>query len=388
MHQHDGFRSSIRLLSVFGIQIRLHFSVLLIFALIVASLGRGVLPVWHPEWTDATRWSAALAAGVLFFVSLLIHELSHALTARARGISTRAITLFLFGGVAEIEKDADRPADEFFIAIAGPLASLALAVLFFFLTILLAPQAFEASDVVEISVMSLPATVMFWLSAVNFMLALFNMVPGFPLDGGRVFRALLWWRSGDMVHATRQAAKGGSYFGWMLVAWGAWNVFSGDTVGGLWLVFIGWFLHRLAHASAAQIIMQRALRGMDIGSVMRTRFEHIPAETNLDAFIADYLLRSSQVLWPVSRHGRDIGYITSSALLSPPDRHTHGLTVEDCMEPLDLSRCLAPETAAKDAFTMLAERTTPVAVIDGDQVVGIVHQSDLLRWLSLHQLER
>ena len=389
MAESDGAANTLgaqRLTTLAGIDVRLHVSVLLIFALIVWSLGGSVLPGWHPEWTPAMSWGAALAAGLLFFVSLLVHEFSHALTARRRGIETRAITLFLFGGVAEMTGDAQRPQDEFLIAIAGPIASLALALAFALLTAALMGEPMD--DSLDISTLSLPATVTFWLSAVNMMLGLFNLLPGFPLDGGRVFRAALWWWSGDMVGATRQAAKLGSFFGWMLVAWGAWRTLSGDLANGLWLVLIGWFLHRLAQASAAHILMQRALSGFDVSAVMRTRFERIPANLELQQFIEDYMLRSTQVLWPVSDNSatgsNDVGFLTSSALLEHPERRISGLTVRDCMQALDPKRCLAPTTTATEAYERLSTSEAPLPVVDGPRVVGIIHQSDLLRWMAFH----
>ncbi len=367
-----------KLATVFGIDIRLHFSVVFILLLIISSLGTGLLPEWHPEWTALTTWSAATLSGVLFMMSLLAHELSHALTGRSRGIETKGITLFLFGGLAEMGKDADRPQDEFLIAAAGPAASLALAVLFYWLARALSGGALDVAEL-DFSQLAPAATVCLWLSAVNFMLALFNLLPGFPLDGGRVFRALLWWWSGDMVQATRRAARLGSLFGWMLVAWGVLQVLQGDLVGGLWLVFIGWFLHRLAEASATHILMTRKLEGFDVADVMRTRFERVPLETSVRSFVDDYVLRSTQILWPIEDGGRDVGYLTT-------DRLAGGETsLKQMMVPLPGDEVLSPDLDVNAALARLANQVAPLPVVVGTRVVGIVHQADILRWLALHE---
>jgi Zn-dependent protease len=367
--------------AVFGIDIRLHFSVLFILLLIITSLGTGLLPEWHPEWRPLTTWSAAAASGVLFMVSLLAHELSHALTARNRGIETRCITLFLFGGLAEMGRDAQRPQDEFMIAAAGPAASLVLAALFFALARALSAGTLDMAEV-EFARLDPVATVCLWLSAVNFMLGLFNLLPGFPLDGGRVFRALLWWWSGDMVQATRKAAGIGSLLGWMLVAWGVLRVLQGDLIGGLWLVFIGWFLHRLAEASATQILMARKLEGFDVADVMRTRFERVPLNISVREFVDDYVLRSTQILWPVEDGGRDVGYLTTDRLAGGE------ASLEQMMVPLPGDGMLSPDLDVNAALARLSNQVAPLPVVVGSRVVGIVHQADILRWLALHERYR
>ena len=246
----DPVRSGVRLFTLFGIEIRLDFSVIFIFGLIVYSLGAGVFPSWHPEWTGGMVWTTATTAGLLFFASLLAHELSHSLVAGRFGIRVPRITLFLFGGMAEIESEAETPGAEFAIAIAGPLMSLGIAFVCMFIvngalgeTLLAGLIADPEQGMERVSPL---VTVCLWLGSVNLMLAIFNMVPGFPLDGGRVARAVMWRVTGDRMRATRYAATAGRWFGWIIMGIGLWELLAFKALGGLWLILIGWFLSHLA----------------------------------------------------------------------------------------------------------------------------------------------
>jgi Zn-dependent protease len=374
---------------VFGIDIRVHVSIVIIFALITASLGSGVLPQWHPGWTMIEYWGGAIVATFLFFASLLIHELAHCMTAKSRGVGVKSITLFLLGGLAQMEREPPTPKDEFLIAGAGPLASLMLAMAFAVLAALLIPAAAwsdpQAPDSLDMSALTLPATVALWLASVNFMLAVFNMLPGFPLDGGRLFRAAMWWRTGDIVVATKQAAKVGRFIGLAIMALGTIMAVRGNVANGLWLVLIGWFLHRLAEASASHLMMERALAGFDVRGLMRTRFERVPDTLSVQEFVDDYLLRSSQVLWPVSHAGVDVGFLSATDLSSfAADHRVDAVSVRDCMHALTPKTCLSPNEDARRAFRFLADRTSPAPVLDNGHIVGIIHHADILRWLSFH----
>jgi len=382
--------ASARIARVLGIDIRVHISVVVIFTLIVASLAANIFPQWHPEWSDVQNWISALAAGILFFISLLTHEMSHSVVARRCGIEIHAITLFLFGGVAEMKGEPESPKDEFLIAGAGPLASFVLAFTFGMLAsaLIADPQAiFSEQGTLDLSHVSPLATVLVWLASINFMLAVFNLLPGFPMDGGRLFRAALWWRTGDLVRATQMAARVGSGFGWLFIGLGALQVFSGYTINGFWMVLIGWFIRRLALASVASLMLDQALRGFDVRAIMRTRFEQVPTGTSLPRFIEDYLLRSAQQLWPVTSEERDIGYVTLRGF----DLQTTSLdqildTVDQHMQVLDAQHSLSPDVTAKDAFDRLADDPWPLPVVEHGRVIGIIHQADILRWFSFHRI--
>lgn len=382
-------RSGLRLGDLLGIEIRLDWSVLIIFALIVYSLGAGLFPQWHDDWAPATTWLTALAAGVIFFASLLAHELSHSLMARRFGIHVPRITLFLFGGMAEIEAEARNPREEFAIAVVGPLMSLALGVGFSALAAALAggdamSRLAEDPDA-GMAALSPLVTACLWLGSVNVVLAVFNLIPGFPLDGGRVFRAVIWWLTGDAIHATRVAANAGRAVGWLIIAYGVWNVLAWKNLGGLWLVLIGWFLTHMARASYTQLVTERSLRGVRIENVMRTRFDTVPADTAVAMFVEDYLLRSRQHLWPVEEGGRCIGTVSfdDAVAVPPPDRDRR--RVRDIATPLDDQPHLAAQDMAGSALRRLGgPGDEPVVVLTGNRVVGLVRASDILRWSTTH----
>jgi Zn-dependent protease len=386
--------SGFRLVTLFGIEIRLDFSVTFIFALIVYSLGSGLFPDWHPDWSPLTSWSTALLAGLLFFASLLAHELSHSLVARRYGIRVPRITLFLFGGMAEIESEAETPSAEFSIAIAGPIMSLALSFIFSLLAASLVGGAqleslLEDPDAGAAALTPL-ASACVWLSSVNLMLAIFNMIPGFPLDGGRVFRALVWRFTGDRLRATRYAAETGKWFGWLLMAFGLWNLLVLKSSGGLWLILIGWFLSHLAVASYSQTLTTGLLQPLKVSDLMRTHFERVAAATSLEDFAENWLLRSNQVLWPVyDQTGKTLGVISLADVIALDRAARSRLGVVDVMTPLEQLRALRSDDAAVDASVLLAEAgDQPLAVLQGEDVVGLIRGSDVLRWIMLHDESR
>ncbi len=382
-------RSGLRLFSLFGIEIRLDWSVLIIFALIVYSLGAGLFPQWHPGWSAATTWITALAAGVIFFASLLAHEMSHSLMARHYGINVPRITLFLFGGMAEIEAEARTPKEEFAIAVVGPLMSLALGVMFTWIATTAmgrgAAGQLTTDPQAAMSAMSAATTACLWLGSVNIMLAVFNMVPGFPLDGGRVFRAVVWWMTGDPLRATRVASDAGRLVGWLIIVYGFWSIFATRNLGGLWMVLIGWFLTHIARASYTQMITERSLRSVRLGDVMRTRFETVPSDTTLDRFVEDYLLRSSQQLWPVTDGGRFVGTVTFSEVAGMDPRDRGQRRVGDIVTPMDERRTLDAGEMATTALKRLGGAgDDPLLVVRDGKVVGLVRAGDILRWTMMH----
>lgn len=407
-------RSGLRLFSLFGIEVRLDVSVLLIFGLIVYSLGAGLLPGWHPQWSAALTWMTALVAGVVFFASLLAHELSHSLVARRFGIRVPRITLFLFGGMAEMDSEAKTPGAEFAIAIAGPLMSLFLGVLFTTLaTTALDGDTLDrllADPAGAMAGLGPAATACLWLGSVNVMLAVFNMLPGFPLDGGRVFRAVVWRLTGDYLLATRLASTAGRLFGWGLMALGFWNLLALGSPGGLWLILIGWFLSYLAAASYTQQLTLTTLRALKVRDIMRTQFEHVPAGVSIETFVEDYLLRSNQSLWPVLDEGRLVGLISTKDVTRIPVAERREKQVSAVMSPVGggapdsgarvdgggadnggdgggvVGRTIDEDVPATEALgALLARRDEPVAVMRDGRVTGLLGGADILRWVALHQ---
>ena len=288
----------------------LHFSVAVIFLLVAGSFGR-FLTETHADLPGFAIWGFAVLAALLFLASLLLHELSHSVVARARNVAVERITLFLFGGIAQMTEEPRSPQDEFLIAAAGPAMSIVLGVAFSVVAMALLPLDFmtDGGTEVDFSKLSAPATVCLWLSAVNLALAVFNLLPGFPMDGGRLLRAAIWWRTNDYVLATRRAARMGVYLGWGLIGIAFWQLLSGLFVNGLWMMLIGWFITQLARASATQVILRQTLNNFDVNALMRTRFERVAPDVTVHDFVNNYLLRSSQKLWPVGGDGGDRGVV-------------------------------------------------------------------------------
>jgi len=385
----DPVRGGVRLFTLFGIEIRLDFSVIFIFGLIVYSLGKGVFPSWHPEWTGGTVWITATAAGLLFFASLLAHELSHSLVAGRFGIRVPRITLFLFGGMAEIESEAETPGAEFAIAIAGPLMSLGIA----FVCMLIVNGALGETTLAGLIAdpeqgmerVSPVVTVCLWLGSVNLMLAIFNMVPGFPLDGGRVARAVMWRVTGDRMRATRYAATAGRWFGWIIMGIGLWELLAFKALGGLWLILIGWFLSHLATQSYAQAAAQRILEPLRVRDVMRTRFDRVAHDMSVADFIDNCLLKSNQLLWPVMDGKSCIGTVSLNEVMALPAERRPTTQVKQITRALTDSGAIdarMPATNASQALAALQDH--PVPVVSGTQVVGLLRGSDILRWLMLN----
>lgn len=381
---------SVSLFRVLGIEVRLDISVIIIFMLIVVSLASGIFPRWHPDWSTALTWGTALVSGVIFFASLLAHELSHSVVSQHYGIPVPRITLFLFGGAAETSREPDTPREEFMIAIAGPLMSLAIALVCSWLAGWLAgdialDEALAENRVDALAGLSPVATMLFWLGSINLVLAIFNMIPGFPLDGGRVFRAVIWWLTGDLVKATRWATNGGRYFGWLLMALGVMDLLGGGGIGGLWWILIGWFISSLAVLHYKQFSEEKALGHFRVRDLMRTHFEEIRADTPLPDFIDRYLLRSRQVLWPVERHGVILGVVSLADVQALAEHERREKTVRDITRPLASMATLTPQTPGPDAMKALMKAgDEPLPVVDGGKVVGLIQHSDVMKWLSLH----
>jgi len=383
-------RAGMSLGRLFGIQIQLDFSVLIVFALVVYSLGAALFPRWHPTWGAGLTWGTALTAGVLFFASLLAHELSHSVVAKLRGIPVPRITLFVFGGVSELEREPNTPATEFLIAIVGPAMSALLGFAFTWLGAMLAGADFTGNVLKDpeaaMAHLGPGATLFLWLGPINFMLAFFNLIPGFPLDGGRVLRAILWSISGDLRSATLWASNMGRAFAWALMGFGVLQAFGGGFVQGIWLLLIGWFLNNAARNSYTQLLIQQAFDELVVGNLMRTHFEIIDPEVTLEEFVSEFLLRSAQSAWPVVEGDKAIGLITFDDARAISEVERASQTVRDVMSPID--ERLRPDVSGRDALRALAEsERDPLPVMRDEQIVGLLHRGDIARWLALHQLD-
>jgi Zn-dependent protease/CBS domain-containing protein len=361
---------------------------------VTVSLGAGVLPSWHPQWNPAVTWSTAVAAACLFFVSVLVHELSHALVARSRGVQVSRITLFVFGGVAHMSEEPHDWRSEFLIAVVGPVTSLVLGVACIALGSLTSGSVvFDAEEPSRALAMLNPfATLLFWLGPVNVILALFNLVPGFPLDGGRVLRAALWGVTGDLRRATRWAANGGQLVAWLLIVAGlsmalglSVPVFGSGLTSGLWLALIGWFLNNAAVMSYRQVLLRESLDGVPVSKLMMTDIRTIGPETTVQSLVDDYVMSSEQRAFPVTRGGELVGLVCMRDVRKVARSEWQRTTAEDVMTKLVDLAVIAPEAPSAQALKMLGQRdVNQILVLDRGKVIGMVRRRDILRWLMLY----
>lgn len=387
-------QGGVRLFRLAGVSVYLDWSLLIIFVLILASLGLGVFPQWHPDWSTALSVGTAFVAAILFIASVLAHEFSHALVGRARGITVRRITLFVFGGMAHMENEPNDWRGEFWMAIAGPIASLVLGVVFLLLGgVAAGPLSEEFREPADLFAQLDPvATLFYWLGPVNILLGLFNLVPGFPLDGGRVLRAIIWGATGDMHRATRWASRGGQFFAWLLITAGIGMmlglrvpVFGSGFVNGLWLAFIGWFLNTAAVASYRQLLIRETLEDVPVRRLMHGGIVSVPPDAALDEMVERYLFGGDQRAYPVMTDAGTFQGLVTLHDVRTVDRGLWPRTrVSDVMVPAGDVVSVSPGDNASEALMRISSRgVNQLPVIDGGRVVGLVRREDILRWLAL-----
>ncbi|GAA0664716.1 site-2 protease family protein [Streptomyces thermocarboxydovorans] len=359
---------------VAGIRIGVHWSVLVIFGLIAVGLAGGRLPDAHPGRSGWLYAVAGAATAVIFLLSLLAHELSHAIVARRNGVASDEITLWLLGGVARLKSEAPSPAAELRIAGVGPLVSLALGVVFGLLAVLFG-QAYGTGLWVE---------ALAWLAAINVLLALFNALPAAPLDGGRLLRALVWWRTGSRLRATAVATGAGRVLGWMFVIAGIFLVFAGAAVDGLWLMLIGWFMTAMASAEGGQARMRELLGTVPVRRAMTPDPETVPAATTVQQFLSDPAWVYRHSAFPVTdAAGQPLGLISVHRAGKVPVDERHRTSVADVLVPLDDLPTARPEDRLVDLLPAVeASPARRALVLADDRLVGIVTQSDINRVIS------
>ena len=380
-----------------GIEVVIDWSLLIIFALITWSLGAGLFPQWHPHWSPLTSWLTALAAAVLFFTSVLLHELSHSLVGRINGVEVKRITLFVFGGMAQIEHEPGRWPAELWMTIVGPLTSLAIGIVCRLGAAIGAPAGAlgAMSGLMNMQLLAGVGpgrTLLLWLGYVNIVLALFNLVPAFPLDGGRVLRALMWGATHDLRRATRWASALGQAFAWLLIGAGiamalgvSLPYFGTGIANGIWLAFIGWFLNNAAVMSYRQLLTRELLQDVPVGRLMLTRFQTVAADLPLATLIDDYLQRSEQRAFPVMEGDRLIGMICQRDVEHTTPEQRRSMTVRSAMKPLAQVIAVRLEDDAMDVLNLLAQHDlNQVPVVEDGRVLGVVRRADILRWLSMH----
>jgi Zn-dependent protease/CBS domain-containing protein len=370
-------QAQIKLGRIFGIQIGLHYSWLIIAFLVTLSLVAHFYAT-NPQWGAGMIWATAIITALLFFVAIIAHELSHAAVAQTRGLPVRAITLFALGGVAQIEKDAADAKTEFWMGIAGPIASVIIGLVCLALSLALGwrPPTMPQTP--------LPAILM-WLGVINIGLAIFNMIPGFPLDGGRVLRAIVWQVTGDAARATRIAAAVGQFVAFGFIFWGILRFFNGAGFGGLWMALIGWFLLDAARASSAQLEITETLRGLRVGDLMARDCPRVDGRDNLQTLVDDYLLPTGLRCFIVEEKGSVAGIITPQEVKSTPRARWPYTTVDEVMQPLERLHAVRSDTLVTDALeTMGREDVNQLPVFKDGRLAGIISRGDILRTLQTH----
>lgn len=365
-------KAQIKLFKVFGIQIGLHYSWLLIAVLIAFSLV-GQFSATNPQWRPEVVWGLAILTTLCFFASIIIHELSHAAVAKSRGLPVNAITLFALGGVAQIEKEATDARTEFWMGIAGPITSAIIGLICLATAIALG-WSLAPNQQSPLSAM------LGWLGVINIGLAIFNMVPGFPLDGGRVLRAIVWWITGNASRAMRIATTVGQVVAFAFILLGLFRFFNGAGFAGLWLIFIGWFLLDAARSSFAQSEILGHLRGVHVSDVMNRQYSSVEVNTPLQLFVDDYLLRTGNRAFVVTDDGEPVGLVTAHEIKDIDREKWPQLQVRDAMLPIARLHGVRGSANISDVLEVMArEDVNQLPVISNGHLEGIVSRGQILR---------
>jgi Zn-dependent protease len=358
---------------LFGIQFRLHYTWFIVFVLIVVYLSTQYFPEACPDSSHLIHWIIGFISSLLFFASVVAHELAHSFVAKVNGIPVKSITLFIFGGVAQITREATKASTEFIMAAAGPACSLAIGGLFALVWLF-------TQDIVE------PIAAMaFQLALVNGMLAVFNMIPGFPLDGGRVFRSILWRFTGNYSRSTRIATQVGRSVGYLFILGGITYMFLlRDWFGGLWLAFIGWFLENAASASYRQAQWREGLFGITATQVMTSDFPVVSSDVTVSQLIQDYIFTSGHHLFLVVDEGELKGILTLRNIKSVSQQNWHITQVKEIMTPVDKLTVARPDQEALSILEQMAENDiNQVPVVKEGRVIGLITRDNLTRFLRV-----
>lgn len=366
---------AIKLGRVFGIQLRLHYSWFAIFALLTLALV-------SPYWTSGFAWAIGIITSLLFFVSVVAHELAHSLVGRANGIPVTSITLFIFGGMAMMTREASQPKAELKMAAAGPACSAVIGGICFLIWFF------------SPGLPPLVAQMVLWLMVMNLALAVFNLIPGFPLDGGRIFRAAIWRRSGDFRRSTRIATRVGEGVGYFFIGAGialvvlslfGMSPFGLNWFSGVWLAFIGWFLRNAAQNSYRQTEWRETLRRFTAAQVMSTSYPAVPPDITLGRLVEEHVFASGYRVFVVASGGRVEGVLTLDSIKSVSRQDWGTTRVRDIMTPLDKLKAVQPGESALSILEWMNESsTTQVLVVSEGRVIGLITRDNLMSFLRVH----
>ncbi len=359
---------------LWGIDILVHWSWLAIFALLTWSLSQRWFKDQYEDWTVGERWAAAVVAALAFFVSILLHELAHSLVAKREGLPVKSITLFIFGGVSALGGEPETPGQEFRVAIVGPLVSFILAAAFGIIALVAHVGGIGGSP---------PAAIALYMAIINAVLGVFNMLPGYPLDGGRILRAGLWARGRNLLIATRRASFVGSLLAFGLMALGVGSLLLGNPIGGIWFIVIGWFLRNVSEASYKQLLSRTTLEGMKVGDVTNRSFTAAPPDMMLSRVVEDYMLAGNRCV-PVVVAEVLLGLVTMQDLKRVPRDEWETASVYRAMTPREkLHQVDVTEDVSQAMEIMANENVNQLPVIEFGRFIGFVTRADVMRLMQV-----
>ena len=368
-------RASIKLFKIFGIEIRLDYSWFIIFALLIYYFGFSYLPAFLPNLNKGLIAIITVITVLLFFFSILFHEVSHSIVAKKKGIKVSRISLFIFGGMSEIEKEPDQPITELLMSLAGPIASFVIsgvfAIIWFFTR--------------NIPAISIPAG---YLTFINLFLGIFNLLPGYPLDGGRVLRSIIWKVTNNLKKATFIASTSGRIIGFLMIAVGIYFIFTNNFLNGIWLAFIGWFLQSSAYLSYRQLIFDSSIKGFKVKDIMNTNIVAIKRDTNVGEIVNNYFMKYKFGIFPVvDNHDNSklIGFISIHDIKSVPREQWDSTDAMDIAEEVKENETISSEAEANEAIRQMSKYNLNHLVILSDKKLkGMITKSDILQFIQLY----
>jgi Zn-dependent protease len=383
----------IKIFKLFGITIRIDWSWLLIFMLVTWNLSSAFVQV-HSNWSTAYAVTIGVVAALIFFFSVLLHELAHSLVAQAQGIPVDSITLFLFGGVSNIREEPKSPGSEFLMAIVGPITSLVIG----FGLLLLAGTGLNVNSLKNLQLtqiiagMSAGRTLALWLGSINVILGIFNLIPGFPLDGGRVLRSIFWAITKNLQKATQWASMVGQVIAWGLIMGGIAMMFGiklpffgQGLLSGVWMILIGWFLNMAATQSYQQLVIKTALEDVPVRRMTKRNPPTVQANITVDDLIENNIMQSDDHAFPVFQGTELVGIVCLDDVRTVPSSERATRRVSDIMTPKDKLITIGPDEPAQKALTALSEyNIRQLVVLENGQLFGLVRRRDIVRYLQLH----
>lgn len=365
-------KGSLRIGRIAGIEIAIHYTWFLIFVLITWSLAAGYFPEQYPGWDIWLYWVTSAVSALLLFFSVLFHEMAHSLVAKSQGLPVKGITLFLLGGVSNLEKEPEKPGLEFAVAIVGPLSSVLLA------------GIFKAVDFLGYASIGPVKAVVDYMFVLNVLLAAFNVLPGFPLDGGRVLRAIIWGATNDLKKATNIATVVGQVFGWIFIVGGVIFALTGDFMGGIWIVLIGWFLNSSAEASRRELELRSIWLNVRVASVMNDHPETVDPNGSVSLLVNDVFIKRGLRVAPVVHEDKLQGIVTIADIKKVSSADWPITSVSKIMTALPL-KTVMPGDNISMAVQMMAENgLDQLPVMVEDRLVGMLSRADIIRYVQVH----